>query len=223
MKIAVLGTGTVGRTLATAWVALGHEVCLGSRSASSEAGTEWAAAQGERAAVDEFAAAAAFGEIVVNALPGQVCLGVLTESADAIGDKVLIDVSNPLDFSDGFPPKLSVVNTDSLAEQIQRALPEAKVVKALNTVNADVMVRPGLLTSPTDLFIAGDDDQAKQFVTSLLVEFGWFAPDIHDLGGITAARGPEMYLPLWLNLMGAVGSPAFNVHVVRASPDAPTG
>ncbi len=129
--------------------------------------------------------------------------------------KVLIDVSVPLDFSQGFPPRLSVVNDDSLGEQIQRALPETRVVKALNTLNADLMLNPQLLEAPSDLFLAGDDAEAKDVVRGLLVEAGWEGGNIHDLGGIEASRGTEMWLPLWLRLMGAVGGPRFNVHVVR--------
>lgn len=223
MRIAVLGTGIVGRSLASKWVELGHDVRLGSRSSASGAGREWADSQGDRAGVEELAAAAAFGEVVVNALPGDVCLPVLAALSVPIGDKVLIDVANPLDFSHGFPPRLSVVNTDSLGEQIQRALPRAKVVKALNTVTAELMVRPALLPAPSDLFVAGDDIDGKQQVTAMLVDFGWSADVIHDLGGIEAARGTEMYLPLWLNLMGALGTVTFNIHVVLAEADAPTG
>jgi len=166
-----------------------------------------------------FADAAEFGEVVFNCTPGVVSLSVLaTIPADALAGKVLIDVSNPLDFSAGFPPLLSVAVTDSLGEQIQRASPEARVVKALNTLNADLMVRPSALAGRHDLFIAGDDDDAKEQVRTILAEFGWDLRDVHDLGGIAAARGPEMYLPLWLQLMGALGTAAFNVHVVREVP-----
>jgi predicted dinucleotide-binding enzyme len=129
----------------------------------------------------------------------------------------LVDVSNPLDFSGGFPPSLSVVNTDSLGEQIQRALPDTQVVKALNTVNADLMVNPGLLEGRHDLFVAGADVVAKRLVRSLLIEFGWRGEDIHDLGGIAASRGMEMYLPLWLAIMGSLETPTFSVHVVRST------
>ncbi len=205
MKFGVLGTGVVGQTIASKLLGLGHDVRLGSRAASETAVT--------------FNDAAEFGHVVFNCLPGAVAMSVLETLPDVVGDKVLVDVSNPLDFSQGFPPSLSVVNTDSLAETIQRALPRAKVVKALNTVNADIMVNPALLPAPTDLFIAGNDEQAKVVVRSLLVTFGWAEANIRDLGGISAARAAEMYLPLWLNLMGATGTAAFNIHVV--TQDAP--
>jgi predicted dinucleotide-binding enzyme len=118
-----------------------------------------------------------------------------------------------LDFSNGFPPTLTVKDTDSLAEQVQRAFPEARVVKSLNTMNATLMTQPGLLPEPTSVFLSGDDPQAKATVAGLLGEFGW--TDILDLGDITTARGPEMWLPLWLRVMGAVGGPMFNLRIVR--------
>ena len=208
MKFGVLGTGVVGQTIASKLSSLGHDVRIGSRAASDTTVT--------------FHDAAEFGDVVFNCLPGTVTLSVLQTLADAVGDKVLVDVSNPLDFSQGFPPSLSVVNTDSLAETIQRTLPRARVVKALNTVNANVMVDPTLLPSPTDLFIAGDDEDAKAVVRSLLVTFGWTEGNIRNLGGISAARAAEMYLPLWLHIMGATGTSAFNIHVVTQDVP-PTG
>jgi 8-hydroxy-5-deazaflavin:NADPH oxidoreductase len=129
---------------------------------------------------------------------------------------VLIDVANPLDFSAGMPPTLTVCNTDSLAERIQRAFPEARVVKALNTVNAAVMVEPSLVPGSHTLFVAGDDADAKRQVAALLASFGWPAEDVMDLGEISAARGTEMYLPLWLRLFGATGTGHLNVRVVTA-------
>lgn len=200
MKFGVLGTGVVGRSIAAKLVDIGHEARIGSRTADGEFVT--------------FANAADFGEAVFNCLPGAVSLSVLEPLTAQVADKLLVDVTNPLDFSQGFPPTLSVVNTDSLAESLQRTLPRAKVVKALNTVNADIMVNPGLLAAETDQFLAGNDEPAKAVVKSLLVAFGWREANIRDLGGISAARGMEMYLPLWLNLMGALGTAAFNVHVV---------
>ena len=128
---------------------------------------------------------------------------------------MLVDVSNPLDFSKGMPPTLSVCNDESLAEQIQAAHPRARVVKALNTVNAAMMVDPGSLPEPTAIFVAGNDEGAKQEVGALLRAFGWPQESILDLGEIGAARGMEMYLPLWLGMMGALDTPAFNVRVVR--------
>jgi predicted dinucleotide-binding enzyme len=133
--------------------------------------------------------------------------------AAALAGKVLVDVSNPLDFSAGFPPTLFVKDTDSLGEQIQRSFPDARVVKALNTMNAAVMVDPGRLSSPSAVFLSGDDPGAKEQVAGLLREFGW--DQILDLGGISTARGAEMLMPMWLQLMGAFGTPEFNWSIVR--------
>ena len=216
MRIGVLGTGVVGQTLGTAWLAGGHEVMLGSRTPDNEAAAAWATGGGDTATSGTFLDAATHGEVVVNCTPGEVTLSVLTDiGADVLSGKVLIDVANALDFSEGFPPTLSIVNVDSLGEGVQRALPETRVVKALHTVTAGVMVDPARLDGRHDLFIAGDDEQAKRFVRSMLAEFGWSDNDIHDLGGIAAARGTEMYLALWLRLMTALGSAEFNIHVVR--------
>jgi predicted dinucleotide-binding enzyme len=218
MRIAVLGTGTVGRTIATKLVELGHEVTMGSRDAAGEAVTEWAAENGEGASAGTFADAASAGEVVFNCTAGTASLSALEAAgAESLAGKVLVDVANPLDFSRGMPPRLSVCNDDSLSEQIQRAFPEARVVKALNTVNAAVMVNPGALSEPSDIPVCGEDASAKETVAKLLEDFGWPAERVLDLGPITSARGMEMYLPLWLALMGAVGGPGFNVRVVRAS------
>jgi hypothetical protein len=129
--------------------------------------------------------------------------------------KVLVDVSNPLDFSGGFPPRLSVCNDDSLGEQVQRAVPGARVVKALNTVNADLMVNPRQLADGAHtMFLCGDDAAAKAVVRALLEDdFGW--RDVLDLGGLSMARGTEMLLPLWTRVWGALKTPAFSFQVVR--------
>ncbi len=216
MKIAVLGTGGVGQTIGSKLVELGHEVTMGSRSAGNEAAASWAEGAGSGAGEGSFADAAADGEMVFNCTAGTASLEAL-EAAGAgnFGGKVLVDVANPLDFSKGMPPTLSVCNDESLGEQIQAAHPEAKVVKALNTVNAAVMVDPVSLPEPTTIFVAGNDEGAKQEVGALLRAFGWPQESILDLGEISAARGMEMYLPLWLGMMGALDTPAFNLRVVR--------
>jgi 8-hydroxy-5-deazaflavin:NADPH oxidoreductase len=212
----VLGTGTVGRTLAEKLVEVGHEVRMGSREAGNENAAEWAAAAGEAGSEGTFADAAEFGELVINATAGGASLEALRAAgAESLGGKVLVDVANPLDFSDGMPPTLTVSNDDSLGEQIQEAFPEARVVKALNTVNAAVMVAPGALDESTNLFVCGNDRAAKGQVIELLETFGWLSGDILDLGDISAARGTEMYLPLWLRMMGALETPQFNIRVVR--------
>jgi 8-hydroxy-5-deazaflavin:NADPH oxidoreductase len=217
MKVGVLGTGMVGRTLAGKLVRLGHEVTMGSRQRGNERAVAWASEAGESAGEGSFADAAHASELVVNATAGAASLDALAlAGADNLADKVLIDVANALDFSAGGPPSLTVCNTDSLGEQIQRAFPAARVVKALNTVNADVMVDPRTVPGSHTIFVSGNDADAKAQVTELLQSFGWAAEDIMDLGDITAARGTEMYLPLWLRLWGATGTGHLNVHVVAA-------
>jgi 8-hydroxy-5-deazaflavin:NADPH oxidoreductase len=212
MKIGVLGTGMVGTALATRLAAAGHEVRMGAREATNESATKWASGR-KNASNGTFEDAARFGEIVVNATGGTVSLEVLKQAgAKNLAGKVLIDVANPLDFSKGYP-RLSVCNDDSLGEQIQRAYPEARVVKALNTLNADLMLDPnGLGTTDHALFMAGDDAAAKSTVRELLQSFGW--KQIHDVGGISGARGMEMMLIGWLGAMKAVGNARFNWKVV---------
>jgi predicted dinucleotide-binding enzyme len=214
MKIGVLGTGLVGNTIATKLVALGHEVKMGARSATNDLGAAWARATGGRATAGTFADAAAFGEILFNCTNGAGTMSALDAAGDAnLRDKILIDVSNPLDFSRGMPPTLLIANTDSLGEQVQRTHPDAKVVKALNTMNCNVMVNPGLVKEEHDAFICGNDPEAKARVTELLRSFGW--KHVVDAGDISAARGLEMLLVLWARLFGALQTPTFNFHVAR--------
>ncbi len=216
MRVALLGTGGVGRTIGSKLVELGHEVTMGSRSAGNEAAGGWAESAGPGAGHGTFAEAAGAGEIVFNCTAGTASLEALEAAgAENLTGKVLVDVANPLDFSKGMPPTLSVCNDDSLGERIQTAHPSAKVVKALNTVNASIMVDPGSLSEPTSIFIAGNDEGAKDEVGGLLRSFGWADDSILDLGDISAARGMEMYLPLWLRMMGALDTAAFNVRAVR--------
>ncbi len=208
MKIAVIGTGSVGRTLAAAFGRIGHDVVIGTRDPETTRSREdWSASQ----PLATYAAAAVGADLVVNATSGQVSLGALAQ-VDLDG-KVLLDVANPLDFSGGFPPTLTVKDTDSLAEQIQRAHPEARVVKSLNTVNAAVMGDPGSLGEPTTIFVAGDDPVARGVVRELLTDLGW--RDIVEFETLEAARGLEMWLPLWVRLMGALGTADFNLRLVR--------
>ena len=213
MRIGILGSGGVARTLGTGFVRLGHDVMLGSRTADNPNATLWRDETGGM--IGSLAEAAAFGAVIVNALNGAASLEAITGlDPTSLAGKVLIDVANPLDFSNGFPPSFTVSNTDSLAEQLQRTLPEVHVVKALNTVNTSVMVDPGALHEATDLFICGNDADAKQTVTGLLVELGWSAERVRDLGDLSAARGTEAYLALWVRLMSALGTPTFNVRLV---------
>jgi predicted dinucleotide-binding enzyme len=225
MKIAVLGTGMVGKHLAAALVRGGHDVCIGTRDPQETMArgggrgpedppfSAWSADHPE-VGVEPFARAAAHGELVVNATDGAVSLAALDlAGADNLAGKVLMDVSNPLDFSQGFPPTLFVKDTDSLGEQIQRAHPRAKVVKALNTMTAHVMVNPQVLGEETTVFMSGDDAGAKATVAALLEGFGH--TDVVDLGDITTARGTEMMMPVWLRLMQVLGTGSFNFKIVR--------
>ena len=226
MRIAVLGTGVVGQTLGRKLVELGHEVTMGSRQAGNEKAVAWVATLGEgrqepgtRPPRGRSPTPPPPPSMVVNATSGEGSLPALDAAgADNLAGKVVIDVSNPLDFSHGMPPSLSVCNTDSLAEQIQRRFPEARVVKSLNTVNADVMVNPGIVPGSHTIFMAGDDAAAKVDVRGILESFGWPPGDILDLGDVTAARGLEMYLPLWLRLWGATGTGHLNIQVRHAAP-----
>jgi predicted dinucleotide-binding enzyme len=214
MKFGVLGTGVVGQTLATKLVQLGHEVMMGSRSAANEKARAWVAKAGAKGRAGTFGAAAKFGEVVVSCTEGKVALEALrTVDRRDLAGKVVIDVSNPLDGSRGGVPVLSVCNHDSLGESIQREFPDARVVKALNTCNCDVMVDPSRLKGDHDLFVCGNDAKAKEQVTALLRDFGW--KSIHDLGDITNARGTEQLLPLWMRLYGLFQSPDFNFRIVR--------
>ena len=215
MRIAILGTGVVGQTIGKRLVELGHRVAMGSRSATNEKAVKWAAEAGRGATHATFADAAADAEMVFNCTGGNVSLAALSEAgAKNLSGKTLVDVSNPLDFSRGMPPSLTVCNTDSLAEQIQRAFPDARVVKTLNTMNAAVMVNPGLVPGDHDVFLSGNDASAKAAVAELLRSFGWRI--VIDLGDITTARGTEMVLPIWLRLMGTLKTPHFNFHIARS-------
>jgi 8-hydroxy-5-deazaflavin:NADPH oxidoreductase len=215
MRIAVLGTGMVGQALGTKLVSLGHEVMMGSRTADNEKAVSWAREAGEGAAEGAFTDAAAFGELVVNCTAGTASLEALHAAGEQnLSGKVLVDVANPLDFSRGMPPTLAICNDDSLGERIQATFPAARVVKALNTVNCRVMVDPARVPGDHVAFVNGDDDEAKREVTELLESFGWPRQRVVDLGGIRAARGAEMYLPLWLTLYGRLETGDFNVSLL---------
>jgi len=219
MRIAVLGTGMVGNTIASKLAKIGHRVMVGSRTADSDAGQEWLRSVGDQARIGDFAGAAAFGEIVLDCTNGAHSLTALRQAGAAnLRGKILIQVGNPLDTNSGLPPSLTVCNTDSLGEQVQREFPETRVVKALNTVNCDVMVDPGRVPGDHDLFICGNDATAKREVIDRLCEwFGWKPGNIVDLGDISNSRGTEMFLALWVRLWGVLGTPHFNIHVVRGT------
>ena len=218
MRYGVLGTGTVGRVLAGRLVEVGHEVRMGSRTAGNETAAAWATEAGPNASHGTFADAAAFGQTVMNCTGGAVSLEALAAAgAENLAGKVLIDVSNPLTFETG-RLTLTVCNTDSVGEQIQRALPDARVVKTLNTMANEVMIHPEQLAGPHSVFVCGDDAEAKQHVAGMLESFGWPPESVVDLGGIEAARGMEMFLVFWIELMQARGDRLFNVNVVAPPP-----
>ncbi|TDC52439.1 NADP oxidoreductase [Jiangella ureilytica] len=226
MRVAVLGTGMVGQAIAGRFDELGHEVHVGTRDpVATMIRTEpdqlgnppfpaWHD-QHPDVRLATYAEAAAAGELVVNATPGAVSLRVLEAAgAEHLDGKVLIDISNPLVFAPGGPPTMFVKDDDSLGEQIQRAFPGARVVKTLNTVNAALMAHPAMLAGGDhSIFVCGDDADAKALVTEVLTSFGH--TDVIDLGDIGSSRGVEMYLPIWLRLMGALGTARFSIKVVR--------
>jgi len=215
MNIGILGTGNVGQIIGTRLIRLGHHVWMGSRSKDNPNAASWAKKAGKLAASGHFAEAAENGEILFNCTSGLGTLPALgTIKNKDLENKVLIDVANPLDFSNGMPPVLSVCNNDSLGEQIQRNYPALKVVKALNTMNADIMVNPELVSEAHDVFICGNDLGAKASVSQILI--GWFGwESVIDLGDITKARGMEMMLPVWISLWEKIGTGHFNFHIAR--------
>ncbi|MGN7200423.1 NADPH-dependent F420 reductase [Arthrobacter sp. SAFR-044] len=227
MNITVLGTGMVGRGLSARLSELGHDVAIGTRdvgqtlartdsdSMGNPPFSDWHTAHSTIALLP-FAEAGARAEVIVNATHGALSLAALEATgAENLAGKVLIDVALPLDFSEGMPPTLTVANTDSLAEQIQRAHPEARVVKMLTTVFIEVMVDPGRVPGKHNIFIAGEDADAKETARALLREFGWDEDVIVDLGGIRGARGAEMYSRLYFELVGALDTFDFNIAIVR--------
>jgi predicted dinucleotide-binding enzyme len=230
MKIGILGTGVVGQTIAEKLSQLGHQVMLGTRSkektlAKKEKDNfgrppfgEWHK-NNSQIKFGTYPEAASFGEFLVNATSGVGSIDALkTAGENNLSNKVLLDIANPLDFSKGMPPALTVCNTDSLGEQIQKAFPNTKVVKSLNTLTAYLMVNPKLLPESTNLFLNGNDSGAKSEVRKLLTSFGWNDKDIIDMGDISTARGTEQLLPIWVRLWGALQTPMFNFKIVVVNP-----
>ena len=229
MKIAVLGTGTVGRTFAERLISLNHEVMMGTRNVSEKLVSneqdfygsapfgEWHT-QNQEIQLGTFAEAAEFGEIIFNATKGIDSIYALKQANEKnINGKVLVDIANPLDFSHGMPPSLlpALSNTNSLGEEIQRTFPDAKVVKALNTMWCGLMVNPNMLEGGNHTsFICGNDTDAKEKVKSIMKEFGWKGENIFDLGDISSARGTEAMLPVWLRIYNATQNGAFNFKIV---------
>jgi predicted dinucleotide-binding enzyme len=230
MKIAIIGTGTVGRTIAAKLLELDHDVMIGTRNVSEKlAGkekdnygnppfSEWLKSNG-KIRLGTFAEAAAFGDLVFNATNGSNSVtALILAGAKNLAGKTLIDIANPLDFSNGMPPSLlpGLNNTNSLGEEIQKTFPDAMVVKTLNTMWCGLMVDPGLAGEGDHVnFISGNNDEAKNKVRKLLNQFGWTDENILDLGDITGARATESLLPIWLRVMGVTKSNVFNFKIVR--------
>jgi hypothetical protein len=219
MKIAVLGTGTVGNTIGSKLIELGHEVKMGSRTADNEKAKAFVAQHNGKASAGTFADAAAFGEMIFNCTSGGASIEALKMAGEEnVNGKIIVDVANPLDFSKGMPPALipALSNTNSLGEEIQKTFPSAKVVKTFNTMWCGLMVNPSIVNGGDHTnFICGNDAGAKQKVKSLLYEMGWKDENLLDLGDISSARGTESVLPVWLRIWGTANSGAFNFKVVR--------
>ncbi|MCU0799037.1 MAG: NAD(P)-binding domain-containing protein [Candidatus Thermoplasmatota archaeon] len=229
MKIGILGSGNVAQTIGEKLLSLGHEVMVSSRDMRKEktmwgdkklpSAADWVRMMrdnGFKASGGSFSEAARFGETILNCTSGLATLEVIDGAGrDNFKGKVLVDIANPLDFSKGSPPSVAFCGEESLGERVQKALPDAKVVKTLNTVNAMVMVDPSLVKGDHDMFVAGNDAGSREWVSETLLKkwFGW--KSVVDLGDLTAARATESYLPLWLKVMNATGTPHFNLKIVR--------
>lgn len=229
MKIAVLGTGAVGQTLSAKLAELGHEVMMGTRNVADALARKTPDAFGRPSLgvwhkehpgvrIGTYNEAAAHGELIINATNGAGTMQALELAGrDNLKNKVLLDISNPLDFSRGMPPSLLICNTDSLGEQIQRAYPDARVVKGLNTMTAAVMIQPALLPEDHHVFLNGNDAGAKKTVSGILQSFGWKEKNIIDMGDISTARGTEQLLPIWVRLWGVLKTPMFNFKIVMGA------
>ena len=216
MNIGILGSGMVGKTVGAALVKHGHTVMLGTRSAEKKDVVQWVETTGGRSSAGTFEDAARFGEIHLLCTKGEATLNALQLAGTAhFKGKIVIDITNPLDFSRGMPPSLlpQFANTNSLGEEVQKALPEARVVKTLNVVNCEVMVDPRKSGGDPTMFVCGNDRAAKDGVSGILRTFGW--NDIIDLGDITAARGTEMLLPIWVRLWMSTQNGLVAFKVVR--------
>jgi len=216
MNIAILGTGMVGATVGKKLTDLGYKVMMGSRTSDNEKALAWVKKCGANASAGKFSEAAAFGEIIFLCTNGAVTIEVIGLSGkENFNGKTVIDITNPLDFSKGMPPTLlpGLSNTNSLGEEVQKTLPDAKVVKTLNTVNCEIMIAPDKLSEETSIYISGNETAAKEKVTEILRSFGW--KSIIDLGDISTARGTEMILPLWIRLWGTLKTGHFNFKIVK--------
>jgi hypothetical protein len=204
LKIGILGTGDVGRALGNAFIALGHEVKMGSRDAHNAKAVEWASTSGINASTGTFADAAKFGDVIVLALSWTGAENALQLAGPGnFAGKVVIDAINPLVFEPGKPLALAIGHTDSVGEHVQRWLPSARVVKAFNTVGFAHMFKPDFPGGPPDMFIAGNDAAAKQTVTGILADFGWSTIDV---GGIEGSRLLEPLCVLWVGYGARTGT-----------------
>jgi len=217
MKIGVLGTGMVGETIGSKLVTLGHQVMMGSRKTGNEKAVTWAKSAGTKASQGDFSDAATFGEIIFNCTNGVNAVVALKQAGSGnLKGKIIVDISNPLDFSKGMPPTLSVCNDNSLGEEIQKAFPESHVVKTLNTLAAPIMVSPSIVNGGNHhIFVSGNDVASKSKVKEILQSFGWKSDHIIDLGDITTARGTEQLLPIWVRIMSVFNSPMFQFQIVK--------
>lgn len=230
MKTAVFGTGIVGQVIGNRLAGLGHSVTIGTRDVNKTLArtdkdaygnppfAEWLK-QNNSVQLKAYTEAAASAEIIFNCTQGQGSVEALKQAGEVnLKGKIIIDISNPLDFSKGMPPFLSPGNTDSLGEQIQRTFPETKVVKTLNTMNCFLMVNPAALPGDHNVFVSGNDASAKDKAKEILKSFGWKESNMIDLGDITSARGTEQLLPIWIRLYGALKNPMFNFNIVIGLP-----
>lgn len=215
-KIAVLGTGIVGDTIGSKLIELGHSVAMGSRTLNNEKALTFVAKHKGKAISGTFADAAAYGQIIFNCTKGIGSIDALTLAGENnLKNKIIVDIANPLDFSKGMPPTLTISNTNSLGEEIQKAFPSSKVVKTLNTMWCGLMVHPGLLNNGDhNAFVSGNDESAKEEVKEILKSFGWLDKNIIDLGDITTARASEMYLAMWVRILGVINTGTFNIKIV---------
>jgi len=204
-RVGVLGSGAVGRRLAAGFLSRGHDVMIGSRDPAKADLRQWLAEAGRGIAAGTFAQAADHGALIVLALLGEAAeAGITAAGPEKFSGKVVIDAMNPLDFSGGFPPKLSVSGQDSLGERVQRALPEAKIVKAFNIIGNDYFVDPRFREGLPTMLIAGDDGGAKSLVRDVLADFGW--SDVIDIGGIEGSRELEAICIAWVKIGGVRGA-----------------
>jgi predicted dinucleotide-binding enzyme len=229
MNVTVLGTGIVGQVISAKLSSLGHVVTMGTRDVEKTLARntkdgmgnppfgEWYEKNKSNIKLTKYEDAATSSEIIFNCTSGGASVDAIKALGNNIKGKILIDVANPLDFSNGFPPSLSVVNTDSLGEVIQRTFPDLKVVKTLNTMTCFVMVNPAVVAGDHNVFVSGNDEDAKAKAKEILKSFGWKDNDIIDLGDLTTARGTEQLLPIWVRLMKSFGTQMFNFKIVKAT------